>query len=75
MRLADSRHAHGPGRSIPRTARRGRHVGCDKPPVASNHGLERHNRPAPRTRMDIAADMTDSPPAFETLLERHRGIV
>ena len=25
--------------------------------------------------MDIAADMTDSPPAFETLLERHRGIV
>ncbi len=25
--------------------------------------------------MDIAADMTDSLPAFETLLERHRGIV
>ena len=25
--------------------------------------------------MDIAADMTDSLPAFDTLLERHRGIV
>ncbi|MCW5580627.1 MAG: sigma-70 family RNA polymerase sigma factor [Luteimonas sp.] len=25
--------------------------------------------------MDITADMTDSPPAFEMLLERHRGIV
>lgn len=50
-------------------------MGCDKCSPAPNHGVEGHNRPAPGTWMDITADMTEPLPAFDALLERHRGIV
>ena len=50
-------------------------VGCAKCSPAPNHGVEGHNRPAPGTWMDITADMTEPLPAFDALLERHRGIV